>query len=112
MCRDVDEAADLLTAKIVDVLNNHAPWIIFQQRKHNTPWISPETLNLMKERDHIKEKAKTMASSEGKGTSPEQAVLWRQYNTLRNKINNRKGMEEIFYKRNQVTQCQGSPDQV
>ena len=51
MCRDVDGAADLLVAKLVNILNKHAPWIIFQQRKHHSPWITPETLNLMKERD-------------------------------------------------------------
>ena len=32
-CKNVDEAATILTAKLVDVLDIHAPWIIFQQRK-------------------------------------------------------------------------------
>ena len=32
--RDVDDAADLLTIKLVGVLNSNAPWIIFQERSH------------------------------------------------------------------------------
>ena len=30
---DVDQAAAILTAKLVTVLNHHAPWIIYQERK-------------------------------------------------------------------------------
>ena len=67
---------------------------------------------MMNERDKIKEKAKVMASSEGRGASPQQAELWKQYRKLRNKISNRTGQEEIFYKKNIVTQCTDSPDQV
>ena len=86
---DVDEAADILTEKIVVVLNLHAPWVVFQQRKHFTPWITAETLKLMSERDQIKEEAKSMASREGRQASPEQAELWDQYKKLRNKVNNK-----------------------
>ena len=59
-CRDVDDAAALLTSKLVGVLNIHAPWIIFQQRKHYAPWITTETEGLMKER------AKAMADKQSK----------------------------------------------
>ena len=111
-CLDVDLAAELLTAKIVNVLNNHAPWIIFQQRRNNSPWITPETLKLMEERDQIKEKAKVMASMEGKEASLEQAELWKHYRQLRNKVNNRKSQEEIIYNRRKVTECKDSPAQV
>ena len=61
-CTDVDDAAALLTAKLVDVLNIHAPWIIFQQRKHFVPWLTPETIKLMEERDQYKEQAKVFIS--------------------------------------------------
>ena len=46
-CRDVDAAAELLTSKLVEVLDNHAPWIVFQQRKNFRPWITAETVELM-----------------------------------------------------------------
>ena len=62
-CLDVDDAAALLTSKLVDVLNSHAPWIVFQQRKHFVPWLTPETVKLMEERDKLKEKAKDLAMS-------------------------------------------------
>ena len=83
-CRDVDQAADLLTAKLVDVLNFHAPWILFQQRKHYVPWLTPETVKLMAERDKYKEQAKNMAIFEDSGeASAEQADLWDRYKKLR-----------------------------
>ena len=62
MCRDVDYAANLLTSKLLEVLNIHAPWIIFQERKHFTPWITPETLELMQERDSVKSEARSLSN--------------------------------------------------
>ena len=111
LCRDVDAAADLLTAKLVDVLNAYAPWIIFQQRKHNAPWITQETVAMMNERDRLKEEALAMVSIDGRFASPEQAELWGKHRTLRNKINNRRTQEEVNYKKKKVTDCKGNPDQ-
>ena len=106
---DVDEAASLLTEKLVTVLNQYAPWIIFQQRKNFSPWITPETLELMKQRDKFKEEAKAMANCEGREASPEQAELWSQHKKLRNQINNRIKQEEIQYKKSKVNECQNCP---
>ena len=64
-CKDVDEAADMLTAKLVGVLDLHAPWIVFQQRKNFVPWITPETVRLMEQRDSFKREAKGLALFEG-----------------------------------------------
>ena len=64
-CLDVDDAAVLLTNLIVSVLNVHAPWIVFQQRKHFQPWITTETSNLMKKRDKLKQEAKAMTLFDG-----------------------------------------------
>ena len=108
-CTDVDDAAALLTAKLVDVLNIHAPWIIFQQRKHFVPWLTPETIKLMEERDQYKDQAKALAMSDGEEVSPEQAGLWEKYKKLRNSINNRLKQEEIRYKKGKVIECQDCP---
>ena len=108
-CLDVDDAAALLTVKLVDVLNVHAPWVVFQQRKHFVPWLTPETVKLMNQRDLYKEQAKVMASSEGRGASTEQAELWDKYKKLRNSINNRIKNEEIKYKRSKVEECKDCP---
>ena len=62
-CRDVDAAAELLTRKLVEVLDNHAPWIVFQQRKNFRPWITAETVELMGQRDRLKEEAVAMSNS-------------------------------------------------
>ena len=83
---DVDDAASLLTQKLVVVLNKHAPWIIYQQRKKFSPWISSETLKLMEQRDEIKEKAKVLGSEVDTSASREQAQLWNKYKTLRNSL--------------------------
>ena len=106
---DVNEAADLLTEKLVQVLNKHAPWIIFQQRKNFAPWVTAETLELMKQRDRLKEEAKVMASNDGIQASAEQVELWDKYKKVRNKVNNRNKQEEINYKRSKVKECENNP---
>ena len=106
--QDVDVAADLLTAKLVNVLNLHAPWIIFQERKKFVPWLTSETVKLMAERDRYKEEAKALSIS-GNGDT---AHLWGKYKKLRNKINNRIKQEEVLYKKNKVAECQDSPSRL
>ena len=39
-CIDIDLAAEILTSKFKEVLDNHAPWIVFQKRKQFTPWLT------------------------------------------------------------------------
>ena len=105
---DVDEAADILTEKLVQVLNVHAPWIIYQQRKDFVPWLTPETVQMMKDRDKLKEEAKSKT-----GGGPElQSKKWKEFKALRNKVNNRMRQEEIRYKKSKVKECQGDPGKV
>ena len=108
-CLDVEDAATVLTQKLVHVLDKYAPWIVYQQHKHYAPWITSGTLQLMKERDMVKEKAKELAKAEGQLTSPEQAELWRKYKSLRNSVNNKLGREEFRYKREKFNSCQDNP---
>ena len=72
LTKDVDEAADILTEKLVQVLNIHAPWIIFQQRKDFLPWLTPETVQMMKDRNILKEELKAMANTDGRAGSDQQ----------------------------------------
>ena len=108
---DVDMAADLLTQKLVNVLDYHAPWIKFQQRKNYVPWITIDTVKLMAERDEYKKQAKALSLIEGNGVSPEQAGLWRKYKQLRNQINNKIKREERLYKQAKLNECQESVSQ-
>ena len=101
-CLDVDEAASLLTDKLVDVLNVHAPCIVYQQRKHYAAWVYPDTVKLMKDRNQRKEKAKAMANLEGRDTSPEQALLWEKYKQLRNQVSNRTGRRKSDTRREKL----------
>ena len=64
-CLDVDSATLLFTAKFKQVLDKHAPWKQFQQRKLFSPWLTEATLSLMKTRDELKSKAVNL-SKEGK----------------------------------------------
>ena len=90
-CQDVDHAAAALTRKLCHVLNIHAPWIQFQQRKSFLPWLTLETKELMIQRDVWKQRAKYIALiSQNPEASPEQVEAWAEYKKFRNKINNRK----------------------
>ena len=51
----------MFTKKFKHVLNIHAPWIIFQQRKFICPWITEDTKKLMVQRDQLKQRAKELA---------------------------------------------------
>ena len=87
---DVDFALFYFTSLMNQVLDAHAPWVTFQIRKKYSPWITKETLELMKKRDNAKEDASKKANS---GLDS-----WKEYKVLRNKINNKIKLEERKYK--------------
>ena len=99
---DVDTATDIFTEQFVNVLNMHAPWIIYQQRKNFSPWISDDTKEMMKQRDTWKSKAEVLAAISPGSASEEQKEAWTQYIYYRNKINNRKKFEENHYKKESI----------
>ena len=107
---DVDLAANLLTQKLVSVLDIHAPWVVFQHRKNYLPWLTDDTISLMKERDRVKEEAKVLASS--RDNCNVQSDLWKKYKVLRNKVNNRLKNEEVIFKRKKFHECKEYPDKV
>ena len=94
----LDEATMIFTKKFKDVLNFHAPWTIYQNRKHHKVWITNETRILMKERDRLKEVATKLAvGNRSTGACQEELDAWKSYRTLRNKINNLKKNYEHKY---------------
>ena len=102
---DVDIATGILTRNLCGVLNIHAPWIQYQQRKFYCPWISKETKELIKQRDMWKQRMKNLAIVNQNGVaSVEQLEAWAQYKLLRNRINNRKKSEEINYKASKMSE--------
>ena len=98
-CEDLDMATELFTRKLRSVLNVHAPWVMFQQRKSFCPWLTEETKQLMNQRDQLKQRAKDLAMRDrGNAVTEEQQSAWAEYKKLRNKINNTKKVEENKFK--------------
>ena len=107
--RDLDQAVDLFTRKFRNILNIHAPWIIFQQRKHFSPWLTAETKDMMKQRDMWKQRAKDLAITSPGNTSDRQREAWDQFKFYRNKVNNKKKFDENNYKREKFEEVKDSP---
>ena len=97
LSQDIDQAVEIFTSLFKYVLDEHAPWVIYQYRKKFTPWITKETSDLIKERNKAKYEAATL-SKQGKDSSD----AWKNYKTLRNKVNNKLKYEEITYKQKKV----------
>ena len=76
--QDVDMAAKAFTGLFRNVLNKHAPCIIYQQRKHYVPWLTDQKLELMRERDESKASALKLAL-EGSDSSE----AWTKYRKIK-----------------------------
>ena len=112
-CGDLDIATEIFTIKLRNVLDIHAPWIIFQRRKSFCPWLTEETKKLMKERDNLKQIAKELAMrDQGRAVSTEQQAAWADYKRLRNRINNTKRNDENKYKSEKMSGVIDSPSMV
>ena len=60
-------------------MDNMAPMKTFQVRRRHNPWVSKDTLDMMKMRDQLQ-----------KGASDSNCqYTWDKYKELRNKVNNR-----------------------
>ena len=75
---DVNEAVELLTNKINEALDKHAPVKTIQVRLHYAPWISDHTKLLMRQRDLAQQAAAVS----------QDADQWREYKNLRNTATN------------------------
>ena len=80
VCKEIDNAVEIFTNIFTGILNKHAPWIKFQKRKKSTPWITQKTINLIKERNMLKENAFNLSKA---GLDSSQA--WLSFKKLRNK---------------------------
>ena len=108
MCQDVDISTEILTRKIVDILNIHAPWVVFQKRKYYAPWITKETKELIKNRDDWKRISEENTKI---GNVQAAAEAWSKFKQIRNKVNNRKKVEEVRFKSEKLSSTKDSPAQ-
>ena len=98
-CQDIDTAESLFTELFCQILDKHAPWVCFQERKNYVPWITEETLSLIKKRDLLKHEAQKLALGRKNGQiSQTEIEIWNNFKKVRNLINNRKKVEEKRYK--------------
>ena len=104
VCSDVEQAVEIFTSLFRTVLDRHAPWILYQQRHKFTPWVTQETIELIKMRN----KAKCMAAEISR-TGSDASKAWAKFKCLRNKVNNKLKFEERNYKQQQFTTGLGSP---
>ena len=112
-CEDLDTATEIFTSKLRNILNIHAPWIIFQQRKFFAPWITEETKMLMKERDLLKQRFKDLAVRDlGREVSEDQRAAWTDFKKMRNKVNNIKNNEEQKFKSSKISEDLDSPSKL
>ena len=101
-CKDLEQAVDIFTRKFRQVLNLHAPWIAYQQRKNFSPWLTRETKELITQRDMWKQRAKDLAIASPDVVSEEQREAWSKFKNYRNKVNNKKKSDEQNYKREKI----------
>ena len=105
-CQDVHLAAEIFSRKFAEVLNHHAPWVIYQERKNYAPWLTDQTKELMIKRDNHKKKAEEFASA---GDDTNASEYWSLFKQLRNKVNNKKKAEERNYKLGKIISSKDNP---
>ena len=84
LSNDVNAAVELLSNKITFILDTLAPMKNIQVRTRYAPWLSKQTIELMKERNHHQKVASETRSRD----------YWLKFKTLRNQVNNRLKYEE------------------
>ena len=78
MCTNVEAAVELLTEKLTNVLDNHAPLRTIQIRSRYAPWSSDETKGVMDLRNRAQQVARIQ----------QDVTSLRVYKNLRNRVNN------------------------
>ena len=95
LCNDVDEAVEIFSNKITEILDVMAPMKTIQVRTNYSPWLSKETLELMKVRDELQKLASETKCRED----------WKRYKEARNKVNNKLKYEESNWRRVRLEEC-------
>ena len=83
--KNLDVAQHWMEEKLGQLLDSVAPWKSIQPRRNYRNWIAPDTKLLMKDRDTIRELARTTKSAEH----------WKHYRTIRNTCNKKVKQDRI-----------------
>ena len=104
LTNDVNEALNLFYEKVRPILDDMAPIRTIQIRNNYAPWLSQETIQLMKSRNELLKLATETKSKED----------WNRYKSIRNKVTNKQKCEEFYWQRARLDNCgqhSGSPSQ-
>ena len=93
----------MFTYKFKFILDMHAPWVLFQERKSFKPWISKQTKELMQLRDDWKKKAVGLAHVNLSDKASNMEIeAWSKFRKFRNLVNNAKKNDEYKYKSDKI----------
>ena len=97
---DVDEAVDLFTKKLTNILDKMAPVKQFQVKTKYAAWLSDGTKDMIKQRNL----AQQVAAASG------QASDWGNYKQLRNEVKKLVKKEKNTWQKNKLDQCEKDSD--
>ena len=92
---NVDQAVDIFTEKISQILDVMAPVKVFQTRKKYVPWLGHDTKSLMMERDGLLAQAKNSGLVED----------WNEFRKIRNKVTCKLRADKENWERNSLNAC-------
>ena len=98
-CEDTNQAAYLLTTKLLSILDHMAPVRTVQCRRQYAPWLSSNTKELMKERD----KAQKLAASTGNMDH------WRDFKNKRNGVTARLWSGKKSWEKERLSNTDNNP---
>ena len=99
-CEDTENAVQIFTQKLTNILDQMAPIKKFQVRSHYAPWLTSATKEMMTERDLAQKKA----SESGKNED------WKQFKKLRNKMNSVLKKEKRNWQARRLENCTTTSD--
>ena len=96
MCENPDQAAEILTKELTDILDVMAPIRTIQMRRKYAPWLSDSTKDLLKVRDTAQAKAAQTRDQDD----------WRAYKNLRNTATSKMRSEKRNWEQQKLDNAQ------
>ena len=98
-CENASQAAQILTAKLTEILDTMAPVKTVQVRTKYAAWLSEDTKKLLKERNEAQETAKNSKNPDD----------WRFYKNLRNSATARMKTEKKAWEKHKLDSSEHNP---
>ena len=95
-----EEATERFKNIFCNIIENHAPMKIFQNRKNYAPWLSDATKKLRNDRDNLKEES----------TSSQDPEVLRKYRAARNNIKSKNKLEKKEYYQDRFEKAENEND--